>query len=308
MQVPVEARRIGSLEVSVTGLGTNNFGMGMDADAIPPVVDAALNSGINFFDTSDSYGESEECLGRALGRRRDRVVIATKFGSPVRGEEGTGGAKPAYVRRALDASLKRLATDRLDLYQIHRPDPETPIGDTLLVLDEMVKAGKVREIGCSNFSAAQIKEAYEAATGARFVSVQNHYNLLARSDEAEVLPLCEKLGMAYLPYFPLASGLLTGKYQRGVDPAEGTRLRRWGGRGTALLSEENFDKVERLTAWADPRGHSLLELAFAWLLAHPVVSSVIAGATKVEQVRSNMAAASWVLSPKERLEVDELAG
>ena len=306
MQGHVEARRIGSLEVTVAGLGTNNFGMGMEADAISPVVDAALKSGINFFDTSDSYGESEERLGRALGRRRDQVVIATKFGSPVRGEEGTGGARPAYIRRALDASLKRLATDRIDLYQIHRPDPETPIGDTLLVLDEMVTAGKVREIGCSNFSAAQIEEAYEAATGARFVSVQNHYNLLARGDEAEVLPLCEKLGMAYLPYFPLASGLLTGKYRRGVDPAEGTRLQRWGGRGTAVMSEENFDKVEKLTAWADRRGHSLLELAFAWLLAHPVVSSVIAGATKVEQVRSNVAATSWVLSPEERLEVDEL--
>ena len=306
MQVHVEARRIGSLEVTVAGLGTNNFGMGMEADAISPVVDAALKSGINFFDTSDSYGESEERLGHALGRRRDQVVIATKFGSPVRGEEGTGGARPTYVRRAVDASLKRLATDRIDLYQIHRPDPETPIGDTLLVLDEMVTAGKVREIGCSNFSAAQIQEACEAATGARFVSVQNHYNLLARGDEAEVLPLCEKLGMAYLPYFPLASGLLTGKYRRGVDPAEGTRLQRWGGRGTAVMSEENFDKVEKLTAWADRRGHSLLELAFAWLLAHPVVSSVIAGATKVEQVRSNVAATSWVLSPEERLEVDEL--
>jgi aryl-alcohol dehydrogenase-like predicted oxidoreductase len=306
MQVHVKARRIGSLEVTVAGLGTNNFGMGMEADATSPVVDAALKSGINFFDTSDSYGESEERIGRALGRRRDQVVIATKFGSPVRGEEGTGGAKPAYIRRALDASLKRLATDRIDLYQIHRPDPETPIGETLLVLDEMVTSGKVREIGCSNFSAAQIQEAYEAATGARFVSVQNHYNLLARGDEAEVLPLCEKLGMAYLPYFPLASGLLTGKYRRGVDPAEGTRLQRWGGRGTAVMSEENFDKVEKLTAWADQRGHTLLELAFAWLLAHPVVSSVIAGATQVEQVRSNVAATSWVLSSEERLEVDQL--
>lgn len=293
--------------VTVAGLGTNNFGMGMEADAIPPVVDAALKSGINFFDTSDSYGESEERLGRALHRQRDQVVIATKFGSPVLGEEGTGGARPDYIRRALDASLKRLATDRIDLYQIHRPDPDTPIGDTLLVLDEMVKAGKVREIGCSNFTAAQIEEAYEAATGARFVSVQNHYNLLNRGDEAEVLPLCERLGMAYLPYFPLASGLLSGKYRRGVDPAEGTRLQRWGGRGTAVLSEENFDKVERLTAWADQRGHSLLELAFAWLLTHPVVASVIAGATTAEQVRSNAAATSWVLSAEERLEVDELA-
>ncbi|MBF6557466.1 MAG: aldo/keto reductase [Acidimicrobiales bacterium] len=304
----MEARKVGSLEVTVVGLGTNNFGMGMEADAIPPVVDAALDAGINFFDTSDSYGESEERLGRALGRRRDRVLIATKFGSPVRGEEGTGGAKPDYVRGALEASLRRLATDRIDLYQIHRPDPETPVGDTLAVLDEAVRAGKVREIGCSNFSAAQIREAQEAASGARFVSVQNHYNLLSRGDEAEVLPLCEELDLAYLPYFPLASGLLTGKYRRDEEPVEGTRLQRWGGRATGLLSTENFDKVEKLTAWADTHGHSLLELAFAWLLAHPVVSSVIAGATKAEQVRSNVAAGSWVLSPEERTEVDGLVG
>jgi aryl-alcohol dehydrogenase-like predicted oxidoreductase len=304
----VETRKVGSLEVAVVGLGTNNFGMGMEADAIPPVVDAALDAGINFFDTSDSYGESEERLGRALGRRRDRVLIATKFGNPVRDEEGTGGAKPDYVRRALEASLRRLATDRIDLYQIHRPDPETPVGDTLAVLDEAVRAGKVREIGCSNFSAAQIREAHEAASGARFVSVQNHYNLLNRDDEAEVLPLCEKLDLAYLPYFPLASGLLTGKYRRGEDPVEGTRLQRWGGRATGMLSTENFNKVERLTAWADAHGHSLLGLAFAWLLAHPVFSSAIAGATKVEQVRSNVAAASWVLSPEERAEVDGLVG
>jgi aryl-alcohol dehydrogenase-like predicted oxidoreductase len=304
----VESRKVGSLDVSVVGLGTNNFGMGMEARSVPPVVDAALEAGINFFDTSDSYGESEERLGSALGRRRDQVLIATKFGSPVRGEEGSGGAKPDYVRRSIEASLRRLATDRIDLYQIHRPDPETPIGATLAVLDEAVKAGKVREIGCSNFSAAQIREAHDAATGARFVGVQNHYNLLNRYDEAEVLPLCEKLGLAYLPYFPLASGLLTGKYRRGEDPAEGTRLQRWGGRATGALSTDNFDKVERLTAWADGHDRSILELAFAWLLAHPVVPSVIAGATKVEQVRSNVAASSWVLSPEERTQVDGLVG
>jgi aryl-alcohol dehydrogenase-like predicted oxidoreductase len=304
----VETRKVGSLEVTVVGLGTNNFGMGMKADAIPPVVDAALDAGINFFDTSDSYGESEERLGSALGRRRDQVLIATKFGSPVQGEEGTGGAKPEYVRRALEASLRRLATDRIDLYQIHRPDPETPLADTLAALDEAVKAGKVREIGCSNFSAAQIREAQEAATGARFVSVQNHYNLLNRDDEAEVLPLCEEFRLAYLPYFPLASGLLTGKYRRDEEPAEGSRLQRWGGRATGMLSAESFDKVERLTAWADKHSHSLLELAFAWLLAHPVVSSVIAGATKEGQVRSNVTAGSWVLSPEERAEVDGLVG
>lgn len=296
----MQTRQIGSLDVSVVGLGTNNFGMSMTADEVPPVVDAALDNGINFFDTSDSYGESEVRLGQALGRRRDQVIIATKFGSPVHGEEGTGGAKPDYVRRALEASLRRLGTDRIDLYQIHRPDPETPIGDTLAVLDEAVKAGKVREIGCSNFSARRIREA------GRFVSVQNHYNLLNRGDEEKVIPVCEELGLAYLPYFPLASGLLTGKYRRGEDPAEGTRLNRWGGRATGVLTDENFDRVDALTAWADKHGHTILDLAFAWLLAAPVVSSVIAGATKVDQVAANAAAAGWQLTPDQRSEVNAL--
>jgi aryl-alcohol dehydrogenase-like predicted oxidoreductase len=234
------------------------------------------------------------------------VLIATKFASQVRGEEGTGGAKPDYVRRALEASLRRLGTDRIDLYQIHRPDPETPIADTLGALDEAVKAGKVREIGCSNFSAAQLREAEAAALGARFVSVQNHYNLLNREDEAEVLPLCEELGLAYLPFFPLASGLLTGKYRRGEDPAEGTRLQRWGGRGSGMLTEENFDKVDALTAWAEKHGHTILDLAFAWLLGHAIVASVIAGATKVEQVKANVAAGSWKLTADDVAEVNTL--
>ena len=302
----METRRIGSLEVTVVGLGTNNFGMGMQADEVGPVVDATLDAGINFFDTSDSYGDSEERLGRALGNRRDQVLIATKFGSQVRGQEGTGGAKPDYVRRALEASLRRLGTDRIDLYQIHRPDADTPIGETLAALDDAVKAGKVREIGCSNFSAEQLREAEEAAVGARFVSVQNHYNLLNRGDEAEVLPLCEKLGLAYLPYFPLASGLLTGKYRRGEEPPEGTRLQRWGGRASGALTDENFDKVDALTDWAESHGHTILDLAFAWLIARPAVSSVIAGATKVDQVRANAAAGAWTLTADEVAEVNSL--
>ncbi len=302
----METRKIGSLDVTVVGLGTNNFGLGMQEDEVGPVVDAALEEGINFFDPADSYGASEERLGRALGSRRDRVLIATKFGSQVRGEEGTGGAKPDYVRRALEASLRRLGTDRIDLYQIHRPDPETPIADTLAVLDEAVKAGKVREIGCSNFSAAQLREAEEVAPGARFVSVQNHYNLLNRDDEAEVLPLCRELGIGHLPYFPLASGLLTGKYRRGEEPAEGTRMQRWGGRASGMLSEENFDRVDTLTAWAEKHGQTILGLAFAWLLAHQEVSSVIAGATKPEQVRANAAAGTWKLGGAELAEVDSL--
>jgi aryl-alcohol dehydrogenase-like predicted oxidoreductase len=303
----METRKIGSLEVTVVGLGTNNFGLGMEAAQVPPVVDAALDAGINFFDTSDSYGDSEVRLAQALGRRRDEVLIATKFGSPVRGEEGTGGAKPDYVRSALEASLRRLQTDRIDLYQIHRPDPETPIADTLAALDEAVKAGKVREIGCSNFSAAQIREAEEVTPGARFVSVQNHYNLLNRADEAEVLPLCEQLGIGHLPYFPLASGLLTGKYSRGQAPAEGTRLQRWGkGMADSVLTEDNFDRVDALTAWAEKHGHSVLDLAFAYLLAHRAVSSVIAGATKVTQIDANAAAGSWQLTDDQLAEVGTL--
>ncbi len=304
----METRPIGSLSVTVVGLGTNNFGFGMAAEAVPPVVDAALQAGLNFFDTSDSYGASEERLGQALDGRRDEVLIATKFGSPVIGEPGTGGARPEYIRKAADASLARLRTDHIDLYQIHRPDPETPIADTLGALSELVAAGKVREIGCSNFSAAQLREAHAAAgDGPRFVSVQNHYNLLNRADEAEVLPVCEELGIAYLPYFPLASGVLTGKYARGEKPPAGTRLDRWGERAAGVLNEATFDRVDALSAWAQQHGHSLLELAFAWLLGRPVVASVIAGATTPQQVAANAAAGQWQLSADEVAEVDAIA-
>jgi aryl-alcohol dehydrogenase-like predicted oxidoreductase len=296
------------LEVTVIGLGTNNFGMGMAAGDVPPVLDAAIDTGINFFDTSDSYGESEARLGDALVGRRDSVVLATKFGSTVKGEEGTGGARPEYVRRAVDASLRRLRTDRIDLYQLHRPDPKTPIADTLGALAEVVAAGKVREIGCSNFSADQIREAHAAAgDGPGFVSVQNHYNLLNRADEADVLPLCEELGIAYLPYFPLESGLLSGKYRRGEEPADGTRMQRWGPRAAGVLTDENFDRVDALRAWAEGRSRTILDLAFAWLLAKPVVASVIAGATRPDQVRSNAGAADWVLSASEAAEIDHVA-
>jgi len=300
-------RRIGSLEVTVVGLGTNNFGFGMTAEEVPPVVSAAIEHGINFFDTADSYGESEERLGQALGSRRDEVLIATKFASPVRGEEGTGGASPEYVRRAVDASLRRLGTDRIDLYQIHRPDPDTPIADTLGALAELVEAGKVREIGCSNFSARQLREAEAAAGGGpRFVSVQNEYNLLKRDDEDEALPACVELGLAYLPYFPLASGLLSGKYRRGEPPAEGTRLQRWGPRAAEALNDQSFDRVDALSAWAAGHGHTILDLAFAWLAAKPAVASVIAGATKVEQVAANAAAGAWALTPDMVAEVDQI--
>ncbi len=305
----METRPLGSLDVTLVGLGTNNFGMGMEADAVPPVVAAALEAGINFFDTADSYGASEERLGQALGWHRDEVLIATKFGSRVMGEEGTGGAHPDYVRRAVEASLKRLGTDRIDLYQLHRPDPETPIADTLGALAELVAAGKIREIGCSNFSADQLREARTAAgDGPQFTAVQNHYNLLHRDDEAEVLPLCQELGIGYLPFFPLASGLLTGKYRRGEAPAEGTRMHRWGERAAGALTDEAFDKVEALAAWVGERGHTLVDLAFAWLAAKPAVTSIIAGATKVEQVKANVAAGSWTLTPDEVAEVDAIVG
>jgi aryl-alcohol dehydrogenase-like predicted oxidoreductase len=304
----MDTRRIGALEVSVVGLGTNNFGMAMTDDQVPPVVEAALDSGINFFDTSDSYGDSEERLGQALGNHRHEVVIGTKFGSPV-GPDGTGGAAPAYVTQAIERSLRRLGTDRVDLYQLHRPDPQTPIADTLGALDDLVRQGKVREIGCSNFSAEQLRQAEAAVApgAARFVSVQNQYNLVHRDDEREVLPECERLGLAYLPYFPLASGLLTGKYTKGEAPPEGTRLQRWGDRASGMLTDRNFEVIDALGAWAAERGHNLLDLAFAWLEANDVVASVIAGATTIDQVQANASAGAWVLSAEERAEVDELA-
>jgi aryl-alcohol dehydrogenase-like predicted oxidoreductase len=305
----METRKIGSLEVTVVGLGTNNFGMLMEADQVQPVVGATLEAGINFFDTADSYGESEVRLGKALGSHRDEILIATKFGSPLMTDPNTGGAAPAYLRGAVERSLANLGTDRIDLYQLHRPDPKTPIADTLAVLNDLVVAGKVREIGCSNFSAEQLREAEDAvaAGAARFVSVQNHYNLLNRGDEKEVIPECERLGIGYMPFFPLASGLLTGKYDRNSPAPEGTRLDRWGARLGGMLSAENFDVVEALTAWAEARDHSLLELAFAWLLAKPAVTSVIAGATKASQVAANAAAGEWRLGADEVAEVDAIA-
>jgi aryl-alcohol dehydrogenase-like predicted oxidoreductase len=302
----METRKIGSLDVSAVGLGTNNFGFPMDEADVPAVVDAALGAGITFFDTADAYGRSERRLAAALGARRDDVVLATKFASPL-GANRPGGARPEYIRSAVERSLRELATDRIDLYQIHRPDPDTPIAETLAALDELVRAGKVREIGCSNFSADQLVAADEAVKGgaARFVSVQNHYNLLHRADEAEVLPTCERLGLAHIPYFPLASGLLTGKYRRGEPPPVGTRLAAWGDRADAMLADRNFDAIDRLTAWAQARGHTVLELAIAWLLAKPTVASVIAGATTAGQAHAN-AAATWWLAPDEVAEVDAI--
>jgi aryl-alcohol dehydrogenase-like predicted oxidoreductase len=304
----VHVRKIGALDVTVVGLGTNNFGFYLEAVEVGPVVDAALEAGITFFDTADVYRESEPRLAAALGSRRDEVVIATKFGNR-RLEDGTWGGcgRPDYVRERVDASLTRLDVDRIDLLQMHMPDPDTPIAETLGALGEAVVAGKVREIGCSNFSASQLVEAHEAAGGGpRFVSVQNMFNMFTRGDEAEVLPTCERLGIAYLPYWPLANGVLTGKYERDRPPAEGTRLARMGEKGAALLSDETFDVLDRLTAWAAIRDRTLLDLAFAFLAAKPAVASVIAGATKPEQATANAATAGWVLDADEVAEVDAI--
>jgi aryl-alcohol dehydrogenase-like predicted oxidoreductase len=302
----MDTRRIGSLEVSVVGLGCNNFGRRLDSDSTSAVVDAALDAGITFFDTADVYGgtKSEEYLAHALGRRREDVMIATKFGSAV--DEQRRGARPEYVRRAVEDSLLRLGTDRIDLYQLHTPDPQVPIEETLGALDELVKAGKVREIGCSYFSADQLREAEEATRegAARFASVQNEYSLLHREPEGDVLPECERLGIAFIPYFPLANGLLTGKYRRGKDAPAGSRLD--SARGERLLTDRNLDVVERLIGFSESRGRTILELAFSWLLTRPAVASVIAGATSSEQARSNAAAAGWELTDAELAEVDSI--
>jgi aryl-alcohol dehydrogenase-like predicted oxidoreductase len=304
----MERRTIGSLQVSVVGLGCNNFGARLDAKGTADVVHAALDAGIDFFDTADLYasGKSEEYLGRALRGRRSEAIIATKFGHE-RSAFGAG-ARPEDVRAAAEGSLRRLGTDVIDLYQLHQPDPATPIADTLGALDELVKAGKVREIGCSNFSVEQLREAAGAGRPgqARFVSVQNEYSLFHRDPERGVLQECERQGLAFLPYFPLASGLLTGKYRRGHQLPQG-RLTE-GGRYGGLLSEEHLETVERLIAFAEAKRHTILELAVSWLLAHPVMASVIAGATRPDQVRANAAAAGWRLTSAELKEVARLVG
>ncbi len=304
----MERRKIGSLEVSVVGLGCNNFGGRLDRKRTAAVVTAALEAGITFLDTADTYGDtkSEEFIGHALKGRRQEVVVATKFGMEI--DRKRKGAKPEYVRRACEDSLKRLKTDWIDLYQLHRPDPETPIADTLGALDELVREGKAREIGCSYFTAAQLREARAAAgAGAQFVSVQNEYSLLVREPEREVLAECEREGCAFLPYYPLASGALTGKYGPGRAPPRGTRLAANPDSWQRWLGGRNLEIVGALDAFAASAGHTLLELAFGWLLGHAAVASVIAGAMSPEQVRANVASAGWRLSAGEMARVDEIA-
>ncbi len=281
------------LDVSIVGLGCNNFGRRIDVAATNAVVDAALDAGVTFFDTADIYGGglSEAYLGEALEGRRDQVVLATKFGMDMGDGKGPRGSGE-YIRQAIEASLRRLRTDVIDVYWYHQPDGETPIAETLGALDELVRAGTVRTIGASNFSADQIEEADAVAREhglARFEAIQNQYSLLVREAEREVLPACERLGLGFVPFFPLASGLLTGKYRRGQPGPEGARLTR---RDT-IASDEQFELVEALEAYAVDRDVSLLDVAFGGLLAKPVVSSVIAGATKPEQIWANVAATKW---------------
>jgi aryl-alcohol dehydrogenase-like predicted oxidoreductase len=302
----MQTRKVGSLEVSVVGLGCNNFGWRIDAEATAGVVRAALDREVNFFDTADVYGkgQSEEFLGRALRNRRDEIFIATKFGLEM--DEQRQGAKPDYIRQAVEESLRRLRTDRIDLYQLHKPDPETPIADTLGALDNLVRAGKVREIGCSNFSVEQLREAAEVAgDNAHFASVQNEFSLFHRGPEADVLPECERSGLAFLPYYPLANGLLTGKYRKGGKPPAGSRAQeKWGPK---VFTKKNLSVVEALVEFAQSRNHTLLELAFAWLLSHKPVASVIAGASKPEQVKENVAAVGWRLTNEDLAEIDKMA-
>jgi len=305
----MRTRRLGAdgPEVSVVGLGCNNFGMRVDLEGTRAVVDAALDAGVTLLDTADIYGGqggSEEFLGEVLAGRRDRVVLATKFGGDMGDGTEARGSRP-YVRKAIEASLQRLRTDYLDLYQYHTPDRVTPFEETFGALDELVREGKARYAGHSNLDAPQVEEADALARErgfARPVSAQNNYSLLRRDAEAALLPTCERLGTGVLPYFPLASGLLTGKYRRGEPRPEGTRL---SGR-EEVFTDETFDRLEALERYAAERNVTLLQVAIGGLLAQPALTSVIAGATKPEQVRANVAAGEWEPTPDDLVALNAL--
>ena len=312
----MQKRRLGNstLEVSVVGLGGNNFGGRIDFPAAERVVHAAIARGVNLIDTADSYGNrggSEEALGRILGDKRKEIVLATKFGLPM-DEAGTlRGASRRYVLQAAEASLKRLRTDWIDLYQLHRPDAQTPIEETLSALDDLVRQGKVRFIGCSNLSAQQVIAAQDTARRqglTAFVSCQDEYSLLVRDIERELLAAAKARGLGILPYFPLASGLLTGKYRRGAAPPPGTRLAKNPRHAQEFISERNWRIVAELESFVASLGRSLVELAVSWLLRDPVVASVIAGATTPEQVEQNIDAAGWTLSAEDLAEIDRITG
>ena len=309
----MEYRNLGrsGLQVSVVGLGCNNFGMRIEYEAAEAVVRKCLESGITLFDTADIYGgaKSEEFLGKALGADRQDVIVATKFAVPMGEGPLMKGASRRYIMNAVEASLRRLNTDYIDLYQVHFPDRDTPLEETMRALDDLVRSGKVRYLGNSNFAGWEIASGHYLAEQRNltpFVSAQNDYSLLNRGVERELVPACEAFELSILPYFPLASGLLTGKYTRNESAPEGSRLsdERFAGR---VMSDRNWDIVEGLEKWAGEHGHSLLELAFGWLASKPYVASVIAGATKPEQVESNVAAGQVRLTAEESAEVDELA-
>lgn len=309
------ARRLGAsgLAVSVVGLGTNNFGMKLDLAQCRAVVDAALDQGITLFDTADSYGDSEERLGELLQGRRDDVVIATKFGNDVRHRGQDNGAdwgargSRRYIRRAVEGSLRRLRTDWIDLYQLHGPDPQTPIEETLSALDDLVHEGKVRYLGHSNFKGWQAADAEWVARSqhlTRFVSAQNEYNLLRREVEVDLVPALEHYRVGLLPFFPLASGLLTGKYRRGQGAPAGSRIQSWG--MESVLTDSTYDRLEAIERFAAERGVTVLDVAIGGLAAQPAVASVIAGATTPEQVAANVGAGAWRPTAEDLAELDRV--
>ncbi len=309
----MKTRKLGKsdLLVSEVGLGCNNFGMLLDLRESGKVIDCAYDQGVTLFDTADIYGNrggSETILGRVLGARRKSIVLATKFGKPMDDAGEMKGAARDYIMSEVESSLRRLQTDWIDLYQIHEPDPLTPIDETLRALDDLVRQGKVRYIGCSNFSAQQVEEALAVSSAMNlcsFVTCQDQYNLLARSIEGELLPMMDKYSLGLLPFFPLAGGMLTGKYRRGEAPAEGTRFASWKDLGRRYDTEANWNELEHLRRFCADRGGTMLEVAIGWLLSKALVSSVIAGATKPEQVVMNVRAASRPLSPDEVSEIEE---
>ena len=306
----METRKIGDLDVSVVGLGCNNFGMRIDADQTTAVVHAALDMGVNFFDTADVYGEtrSEVFLGAALKGQRENVILATKFGAAGM-DEGVSGGSPEWISKAIDMSLRRLDTDWIDLYQLHEPDASVPLVETLGAMNELVVAGKVREIGCSNFDADLMGEANEVSNDrsfAHFASVQNRYSVLHREPEDDVLAACSELGVGFLPYFPLESGLLTGKVGANGPPA-GSRLAKMPqSRRANFMDDERIERVRILESYADKHGRSILELAMSYLASKPQVVSVIAGATSPDQIRDNATACGWAMSPDELGEILEI--
>ncbi|HEU4320505.1 MAG TPA: aldo/keto reductase [Acidimicrobiia bacterium] len=306
----MKTARLGSFDVSVIGLGCNNLGRALDRSQSEVVVNAALDAGITYFDTASNYGEgqSESFLGGALGSRRDDVVISTKFGMPVPGWENSGGASPGYLRQAVERSLRELGTEHIDLLMIHFPDPKTPIGDTLLAMNELVEAGKVREVGCSNFNADQLRDAVTVSSDLGLTPIvcdQVHYSLMHRDPESDgTMETCHGLGIALLPYYPLGSGLLTGKARRGETPTGRLASKRY----KDFLSDENFDLVESIETYASERGVSMVQVALGWLLSREDVPTVTAGATKPSQIESNVTAADWTPTAEDLEALEELLG